>query len=474
MIKKFLRPGIGLLILSAAILSCSPQLVENLPTTDIARGLDDPTEESPATLAPETETSVPEPTRFSIQAATENQPPITALYAALFQGELPEFVDTGGDLIITQAGASRGVHPEIPATFLPDTILIPQINSAAVQNLINFSISLEGQAVLVENGFLPASVTLTDQAGNSLEINQPVMSVISTYGPATAFIYSVNAENRLVSASYLGARDPLGAAVMEKIDPRFPEIMGDEFFTQEDFNIEQAATLDPDLIVTSARTGWLDTVEELDLSVFLFDAETPDRLREAMRLSGQLFGPQSTAQAEVWVAYYDSILNSIREQTALLSDDGRPRVLFTGTVPTRVASGDMYQTDIIEAAGGKSVSEELTGYWNDVNLEQILIWDPDVIIVPPYGGASVSAITDSAEWQILDAVQAGRVYQMPKLVVPWDTPAPDSVLGIVWMAQRLHPNLSGLECGTEAEYFFNTFYNYPITEDEIESICSFE
>ena len=63
---------------------------------------------------------------------------------------------------------------------------------------------------------------------------------------------------------------------------------------------------------------------------------------------------------------------------------------------------------------------------------------------------------------------------MPKLVVPWDTPAPDSVLGIIWMAQQLYPDLVDLECAIEAEYFYNTFYNYAITAEEIEIICTIE
>ena len=64
------------------------------------------------------------------------------------------------------------------------------------------------------------------------------------------------------------------------------------------------------------------------------------------------------------------------------------------------------------------MSVELSGYWNDVDLEQIAIWDPDVIIVPPYGGATVETITESPEWQILNAVQSGHVYQMPNWSFP--------------------------------------------------------
>jgi iron complex transport system substrate-binding protein len=250
--------------------------------------------------------------------------------------------------------------------------------------------------------------------------------------------------------------------------------MGDDYFTQQDFNVEQAASLNPDLIITSARTSWLNTVDELGISVFLFDAETPERLKEAVLLSGQLFGPHTTAQAEAWVAYYDTIINTIMQQTSGISEEEQIKVLFTGTDPLRVASGEMYQTNIIEYAGGISVSTDLSGYWNDINLEQIVIWDPDLIIVPPYGGASIEAITESEEWQILEAVQEGQVFRMPKLVVPWDTPAPDSVLGIVWMAQLLYPDQVGLTCAEEAEYFYNMFYNYAITADEIDTICQFD
>jgi len=131
----------------------------------------------------------------------------------------------------------------------------------------------------------------------------------------------------------------------------------------------------------------------------------------------------------------------------------------------------MYQTSIIEIAGGISVSAELTGYWNDVNLEQIAVWDPDLIIVPPYGGATVEAITDSPEWQILDAVQEGQVYQMPKLVVPWDTPAPDSVLAIVWLSQLLFPDQVELDCAEQAAYFYSIFYDYALSVEELDIIC---
>ena len=462
------RIVIYVLFLSLLLASCDPaQPAQPTPTkiveTEVIAPVATATEEEP-------EIDV----RFSIQAEDDLTEIVSILYETFFSGETPMFVDDGADLIVTYEQEIMDNRPTIQATFLPGSVMLPQSENIDLRDFIAFSISPDGQQVLIDAGELPQTVILTDQDGRTVEIIQPIRTVISTYGPATAFIYSVGAGSRLVSASYLGARDPFGASVMEKIDPRFPVIMGDDNFSQQNFNVEEAASLSPDLIVAGARSVWLDTVELLDISVFQIDAETPERLKEAMLLTGQLFGPHTYAQARAWVAYYDHVVDAIQEQTGSIPLDEQVRVLFTGTEPLRVASGEMYQTYIIQAAGAISVTSDLAGYWNNINLEQVVIWDPDVIIVPPYGGASVGAITESAEWQILTAVENGRVYRMPKLVVPWDTPSADSVLGIIWMAQQLNPDFVELDCALEAEYFYNTYYNYKIEAEEIALICSFD
>lgn len=412
--------------------------------------------------------------RFSINADEDLVPAITALYEAYFMDESAFLVEGDADLVATTAPIQSGDRPTVQATFLPGSVLIPVVESPDLLAFIEFAVSTQGQQVLIDAGELPAVITITDSVGNSMAIQQPVERVISAYGPATGIIYAVNAGDRLVSASYLGARDPQGAAAMERIDPRFPDLIGDEFFTQQDFNVEHAATLNPDLVIGGARSPWGDTAKQLGIGVFLMEAETPDQLKQAVLTIGQIFGPNSYAQAQAWVDYYEMVVEMVLAQTGEIPLEERVQVLFTGTEPLRVASGDMYQTDIIQAAGGFSVSSELIGFWNDVNIEQVAIWDPEVIIVPPYGGASVEAITESPEWQIIAAVEFGRVYRMPKLVAPWDTPTPDSVLGIIWLAERLNPELSGLSCAEEISFFYQTFYNYSISGEELAAICGNE
>jgi iron complex transport system substrate-binding protein len=454
-----------LFLISILIMGCTAPVTPNIVTE---------TTEPPTTLDLTAEDPTSQPARFSIKVDSNLQAALEALYEAMYPGETPVFVESGADLIATRSEPVWSGRPNVERWFLPDSVLIPEDDKPDVREFIDFAISPEGQQVLIDLGELPSVVTLIDQAGNALEIEQPVRRLISAYGPSTAIVYSIKSGDRLVAASFLGARDPQGAAAMERIDARFPDLISDDYFSQSEFNLEHAATLEPDLVIGGARSGWAESVSQLGIDVFLMEAETPDQLKEAMLLIGQLFGPHAFAQAQAWVAYYDWVIENILIDTGRLTHEERVRVLFTGTEPLRVASGEMYQTDIIEAAGGISVGANLSGYWNDVNLEQVAIWNPDVIIVPPYGGASVAAITDSLEWQILPAVQTGKVYRMPKLVVPWDTPAPDSVLGIIWMAERLNPGLTSLDCSEEAEFFYNTFYNYNISGDEIAAICTIE
>lgn len=463
--KINIRVIVMLFLISTLMMGCTAPVAPNLET----EATEPPTAEDLTAEEPQTQ-----PARFTIQADSDLQETLGALYDAFYPGETPLFVESGADLTATRSDPVFSGRPIVEAWFLADSVLIPEADKPDVRDFIDFAISPDGQQVLIDLGELPIIVSLTDQAGNPLEIEQPVRRVITAYGPSTAIVYSINAGERLVAASYLGARDPQGAAAMERIDQRFSNLVGDDFFSQSEFNLEHAATLEPDLVIGGARSAWADPVSQLGIQVFLMEAETPDQLKEAMLLIGQLFGPHSYVQAQAWVAYYDWVIENILVDTGNITQEERVRVLFTGTEPLRVASGEMYQSDIIEAAGGISVSEDLGGYWNDINLEQVAIWDPDVIIVPPYGGASVAAITDSPEWQIFPAVQAGKVYRMPKLVVPWDTPAPDSILGIIWMAGRLNPGLISLDCSQEAAYFYNTFYNFAISGDEIAAICTIE
>lgn len=342
---------------------------------------------------------------------------------------------------------------------------------AAAKAFLAFAVSPDGQQIAIDQGALPEVVEVVDQAGETVRVPQPVRRIATPYSMSTYYVYAVGAGDQLVVANYLGVNNPASQDVMRRIDPDYDVLStAVETLGQQEANIEELAALQPDLILASARTSWLDAAGELGVPIIRFEGETPERLQEAMTLIGSVLGPNAAYWAERYNAYYEDTLAEILAQTSTV--ENRQRVYFSGSNPLRVAGGDMYQTDMIEAAGGISVAAELTtGYWNDVNLEQVALWDPDVIFYPPYGGANAEAFTESEEWAIIRAVQEGAVYGIPKLIAPWDTPVPDSLLGIIWMAETLYPEQVTLACEAEVTTFYNTFYDYAIAEEEVQSLC---
>ena len=336
--------------------------------------------------------------------------------------------------------------------------------------LLRFLTGPDGQQIAIDLGLLPAAVEVVDQGGVIVSVPQPVRRIVSAYGVATYYVYTTGAGPRLVAAGYVGLGGPAAQETMRRVDPNFDTVFtAVSALNQSEINLEEVAVLQPDLLLTSARTQWLDTAAELGIPILRFEGETPERLKDAMTLLGAVLGPDAAYRAGMFNAYYDQTLTTILAQTGSVDDP--VQVYFSGTEPLRVASGDMYQTAMIETVGAVSVSQELTGFWNDVNLEQVVLWNPDVIFVPTYGGATVEAIIDSPEWAILDAVQAGRVYQLPRFISPWDTPVPDSILGITWMAETLYPDHVDLDCPAMAQYFYRTFYDYRMTGEEAQDVC---
>ena len=314
-------------------------------------------------------------------------------------------------------------------------------------------------------GFGQSETTVLDQSGRSVTIPLPVETIASVHGIGTYYVYALGARDRLVLAYYVGIKALSGVSEsMLRWEPRFPEIL-----SFGDPNIEELVASGAQLVLAdgSRHAAVAEQLRELGIPVILYRAETPDELKDAVTLTAACLGPNAEAKADAFIADYDRMVDAVSVDLESLGAADRARVLFIGTSLTKVISGEMYQTDLIEAAGGSSVSSELFGSWNEVNLEQILLWNPEIIIIPPYGLIQPSDILENPDWQSLDAVQSSRVYRMPRLIAPIDTPVPESLLGIAWMAKVFYPELVTLDLAQEVVRFYADYYQFTLTDEEL-------
>lgn len=309
-----------------------------------------------------------------------------------------------------------------------------------------------------------AARTVVDQTGATVRIEGDVGRVASAYGIGTYYVYALGLQDRLVAGWYIGLKsEDQASAAMRRLEPNLPSLMlfGDP-------NVEELARRGAEVVLLDAsrHAGVADQLADLGLPAVQYRVETPEAMKEGMRLTADALGPETTAIAEAFAADVDRAWTMVERALPDLQTSSKTRVLFLGTSPLRVASGDMYQTRMIEAAGGVSVSAELRGYWHDVSIEQLLVWNPDVILIAPYGTLQPADLLENPDWASIRAVQQERVHRMPRVVAPMDTPVPDSLLGVLWMVGRLYPGHVSLDLADEAERFYTTYYGIDLTEEE--------
>jgi len=305
-----------------------------------------------------------------------------------------------------------------------------------------------------------AQAIVTDPLGNEVTVPQPIERIVCPYAMATYYLYALGAGERLVRGWYIGVRSIDDAPdALRRLEPQLAEKLS---FGEP--NLEEILRFDADVVLVDAsrHAAFAELAAEVGLPVLRFAVETPEGIVEAMRAVAQILGEVAIGRAEAFGARLDAAFAAATGANA----DGAPRVLFLGATPLLVASGDMYQTRLIEAAGGVSVSAGLRGYWAETSLEQILVWDPEVVVIPSYSEVEPASLLESPDWATIAAVRSRRVYKMERLFGPWDTPVPDSLLGILWLAARLHPDGVAVEFAAEARRFYEEVYGYSLSAEE--------
>lgn len=309
------------------------------------------------------------------------------------------------------------------------------------------------------------SAIVVDQTGRAVTVPQPVQRIACAYGSGTYILYSLGVGDRVVAGWYTGIRGVDQAwDAMRTLEPRLADVL---FFG--DPNAEELVSRGAQLVLADAsrHAAFAQTMSDLGVPTLLYAVETPEALVEAITLTGTALGGNAFLRALQLVLDYSRVLQTAVTDASTVELAERPRVLFVGSSPLRVASGDMYQTHLIEAAGGVSVSAQLNGGWNAVDLEQVLLWNPDVIVLPSYCTTTAGELLTDKDWQTVRAVSEGRVVQMPRVIAPIDTPVPESMLGIAWLSALLHPTRSSFDLVEEATSFYSGYYGYTLSAEEL-------
>jgi len=295
---------------------------------------------------------------------------------------------------------------------------------------------------------------VVDQMGKEVTINAEINRVVTSYPIATNIIYTLGGQSKLVGIDDNSYQDQW----FQKIDPGVTKIATVGMPFSE--NIETILSLDPDLVIVKSGEEIRDKLEEVNIPVIELNLGSGADLESAVILIGSCLGLDKTAQE--LVNFYKERMDLVSERVKKVSLEKRERVLFIGVNDIYTAAiGGCYQDRMINSAGGINVAQNLigNGWFTQVSIEQILKWNPEVILVPPYiRKGSVQEILNNPKWQNIKAVKDGKVYYIPTGVATWDCPEPESFLAPIWIAKLLYPEeFENINIESEIKLFYSKF-----------------
>ena len=317
--------------------------------------------------------------------------------------------------------------------------------------------SRPGKTDAPDSQALAYPVTVTDHAGRQVVIEKEPQKIVSCYYITSSLLMALGLEDKMV-----GIEDnPEFRPIYGLSAPHLLELpwVG----TAKVLDVEGCAALEPDLVILPLRQKEsADILESLGIDVLLVNPESQTLLVEMIQMVASATNTQDKADA--LIAFLDKQEAKLNQ---ILAGVAAPRVYMASNSNMLATAGDgMYQSDMIRLAGGANVAAEIEDtYWAEIDYEQLLVWDPEYIILASSAKYTAEDVLQDPNLAGCTAVVNGNVYQIPCDAESWDSPVPSSILGALWLANILHPEkLTDTDCAAIMDEYYETFYHFTYSE----------
>jgi iron complex transport system substrate-binding protein len=238
------------------------------------------------------------------------------------------------------------------------------------------------------------------------------------------------------------------------------------------FNAETLLAEHVDLVFTALGDRQATAYRQLGLPVMQMGyTDLAGLQRSMLSTADALGGREPGARALAYNTFLDQQLAAVNQVVAGIPPEQRPTVLHIASVnPLKVDGAGTLIDDWIKLAGGRNAATGLKGNLQIVSAEQLLAWQPDVLILAA-GAGNLDEAAQPLLLKHLDAVRNGRVLRNPAGVFPWDRYGTEVALQVAWAAQQLHPALfPDVDMEAQAMDFYRRFFDYPLTPDDAQRI----
>lgn len=313
--------------------------------------------------------------------------------------------------------------------------------------------------------------TITDSAGKQVEIPVNVQRIADSWPAHNEVLAMLGGGDRIVATVHTPESRPW----LYKVNPAMSKAVNTFNPT---INIEELVKTKPDIAIVPVEDKSVDKIKEVGIPVVQLTFTDFNSLKTTFQLTGDMLGDAGKQKAQQYITYLDSKLKMVTDVTSQIPKENRPKVLhLTSLSPNIVDGGNTIIDAWIQAAGGINAAAEVDGSFKEVSMEQILNWNPDVIILGTgnsgLGSKNADLIKTDPQWQKINAVKNGKVYVNPNGAFMWDRYGAEEALEIQWAAKTLNPDkFASLDMNQVTKEFYKTFLNYSLTDDETNRILT--
>ena len=267
-----------------------------------------------------------------------------------------------------------------------------------------------------------ASRTLTDELGRTVVVPDHPRKLICLAPSIVDDVYSLGAGSDVIAVSDYTAY-PADAAKKPSIGaPLNP-------------SLEKIIAMHPDLVLATGDFNQIPAIDRLvryGIPVFMVNPHGIAGIHKSIVTLGRALNRDAEAAA---------LLHDLqaREQSIRQRIEGKPVVLLFMPVwydPIITAGKHAFITELIEMAGGSSITSDIAQEWPQVSLETIVARNPDGLLLIKGSRILLSELETRPGWQALAAVREKRVFYVDKRI---ELPSPAAIYAMEDLAKELHP-----------------------------------
>lgn len=227
--------------------------------------------------------------------------------------------------------------------------------------------------------------------------------------------------------------------------------------------------------ITNTTASDADTLQQqLNIPVLVLNSDMT-KIANSYTLLGKIFGEQQ--KAKELSDYCKSVFTNVVDKVNKIPDSKRVKVYYAeqanglSTEPT--SSSHAAALKYAGALNVAAVDAKAGSGFSPVSLEQVISWDPQVIISwSDSSGGAFSSIRQNKDWAGISAVKNSKVYTMPNTPFSWldRPPSINRFLGIQWVANLLYPDVYKVDIVQVTQKFYHLFYHVDLSTADVKAL----